>query len=228
MIHSSPLENNVIPQHVAVIMDGNGRWAHKRGLPRSIGHKKGAESARRIVKNAAQIGIKYLTLFGFSSENWNRPEDEIQELMKLLRNFLRSETPDLHKNNVRLSVMGDRSAFDADIIALIDNTENLTKENDAIHVIIALNYGGRHDIAQAAEKLIDQALKDGEKPDSADIEHLLSHALMTGTIPDPDLLIRTSGEQRISNFCSGNVPIRRWFSPRHSGLILTKMIWKKH
>ncbi|PCJ99749.1 MAG: di-trans,poly-cis-decaprenylcistransferase [Zetaproteobacteria bacterium] len=201
MTHSSDIQkNDNVPVHVAVIMDGNGRWACKRGLPRRLGHKKGSEAARDIVKNAANAGIKYLTLFGFSSENWNRPKDEIFELMKLLRHYLRSQTADLHKNNVRLSVIGERSAFDDDIIALIKNAEDLTKDNDKIHVIIALNYGGRSDIAQATQYLIEQAIKTGEKPDVSVIEKSLSNALQTAGIPDPDLLIRTSGEQRISNF----------------------------
>ncbi len=191
-------DNNNIPRHVAVIMDGNGRWAKKRGLPRKLGHKKGTESARSIVKNAANAGVKYLTLFGFSSENWNRPKDEIEELMKLLRHYLRSETAEFHKNNARLSVMGDRGAFDADIIELIENAEDLTKDNDSIHVIIALNYGGRNDIIQAAQKLVEQAAKTGKAP--VITEELMSNNLLSSSIPDPDLLIRTSGEQRISNF----------------------------
>lgn len=181
-----------IPKHVAVIMDGNGRWARKRGLPRSVGHKKGAESAKKIVELAADSGVKFLTLFGFSSENWSRPEDEIQELMKLLRHYLRSQTAEFHKKNARLSVIGDRSAFDRDIIDLIENAESLTKNNDKIHVLIALNYGGKQDIVQAVERIIDQ------KP--VDIEKAISENLLTAGVPDPDLLIRTSGEQRISNF----------------------------
>ncbi len=191
-------KNNNIPIHVAVIMDGNGRWARKRGLPRTMGHKKGAESARLIVKSAANAGVKYLTLFGFSSENWNRPKDEINDLMKLLRHYLRSQTAEFHKNNAKLSVIGDRSAFDDDIVKLIENAEELTCDNDAIHVIIALNYGGRADIVQAAQKLVDQAVKAGTAPIIT--EQTISNSLLTANIPDPDLLIRTSGEQRISNF----------------------------
>ena len=192
--------NTNIPQHVAIIMDGNGRWAHKRGLPRSIGHKKGAESAKTIVKHAANCGIKYLTLFGFSSENWNRPEDEIQELMKLLRHYLRSQTAEFHNNNARLSVIGDREAFDSDIIELIENAENLTKDNDGIHVIIALNYGGRNDIAQATQSMIKKSIEEGNVPSIKEIQQNFVQNLLTRDIPDPDLLIRTSGEQRISNF----------------------------
>ncbi len=206
-----------IPKHIAVIMDGNGRWAKKRGLPRVMGHKKGAESARKIVENSARAGIKYITLFGFSSENWSRPEAEIKELMKLLRNYLRSQTADFHKNNAKLSVIGDRTAFDEDIIDLIHNAEELTKGNDAIHVIIALNYGGKNDIAFATKKIIEQSLESNIVPNISEIEQLISNSLMTKDIPDPDLLIRTSGEQRISNFllwqCS------------YSEMVFTDVLW---
>lgn len=188
------------PTHVAIIMDGNGRWARKRALPRSMGHKRGAESARKVTEYAVNAGIKYLTLFGFSSENWNRPKDEIQELMKLLKHYLRSETAELHRKNAKLSVIGDRTAFSDDIISLIENAENLTHDNTAIHVIIALNYGGRNDIAQAAQTVIQQALNEGNAPTVDTVENLIDQNLMTKNIPDPDLLIRTSGEQRISNF----------------------------
>ncbi len=194
---TNSVEHN-IPLHVAVIMDGNGRWARKRGLPRKLGHKKGSEAARLIVKSAANAGVKYLTLFGFSSENWNRPKDEIGELMKLLRHYLSSQTAEFHKNNARLSVIGDRSAFDSDIVKLIENAEDLTRDNDSIHIIIALNYGGRADIVQAAQKLVSQAVKSGDVPNIT--EDMMSNAMLSADIPDPDLLIRTSGEQRISNF----------------------------
>lgn len=184
----------VAPKHIAIIMDGNGRWAAKRALPRTAGHKKGAEAAKRAVKAAADLGVEYLTLFGFSSENWRRPQTEIADLMQLLRYYLRSETADMHKSNVRMRVIGDRSKFDEDIIELIDNAETLTAGNTGIQVIIALNYGGRQDILQAVEKL----MQNGDRVQ--DIEAAFTSALMTAGIPDPDLLIRTSGEQRISNF----------------------------
>ncbi|MGH1377373.1 MAG: isoprenyl transferase [Alphaproteobacteria bacterium] len=208
---------NDVPVHVAVIMDGNGRWAKKRGLPRSMGHKKGSESAQRIVENAAKSGVKYLTLFGFSSENWNRPSDEIKELMKLLRHYLRSQTSEMHKNNVRLSVIGDKTAFDDDIVDLIKNAEELTQNNTKIHVVIALNYGGRVDIAQAAKKLIDKAVMDGVVPDIKQIENDFSNSLFTAGIPDPDLLIRTSGEQRISNFLL--------WQCAYSEMVFTQTLW---
>jgi undecaprenyl diphosphate synthase len=194
------IQNSTLPQHVAVIMDGNGRWATRRGLPRAAGHKQGAEAARRIVRAAAKAGINYITLFGFSSENWSRPQDEISELMKLLRYYLRSETVDLHKNGARLRVIGDRAAFDADIIELIQNAEALTAENVKINVIIALNYGGRHDILQATQGVIKNCMAQDTIPDLAQVEKLFAANLMTAGIPDPDLLIRTSGEKRISNF----------------------------
>lgn len=192
--------NSNIPRHIAIIMDGNGRWAKRRGLPRTAGHKQGAEAARRIVDAAADRGVEYLTLFGFSSENWNRPRAEIEELMKLLRYYLRSETADLHKKNARLRVVGDLSAFDADIIHLIENAEALTQNNMRINVTIALNYGGRKDIAQAAEKLCYQVLEAGIVPPQEAVARALERNLLTHGMPDPDLLIRTSGEKRISNF----------------------------
>lgn len=190
----------VIPEHVAIIMDGNGRWAECRGLPRAAGHKQGAEAARRVVAAAGEAGVKYLTLFAFSSENWSRPEGEVKELMKLLRYYLRAETAELHRKNARLRVIGDRSAFQDDIIELIENAESVTAGNDGITVIIALNYGGRMDITQATQKVAQSYVEQGQVPDLDEVELDLKQALYTGDIPDPDLLIRTSGEQRVSNF----------------------------
>ena len=186
-----------LPHHIAIIMDGNGRWAQSRSLPRVAGHKQGAEAARRVVRAASSLGVDYLTLFGFSSENWSRPEGEIKELMNLLRYYLRGETAELHKNNARLRVIGDRSAFDQDIIDLIDHAETLTRDNDGICVMIALNYGGRNEILGAVQAVAERAADTG---DSADAQQVFEQSLMTAGIPDPDLLIRTSGEQRISNF----------------------------
>ncbi|MCC7305173.1 MAG: di-trans,poly-cis-decaprenylcistransferase [Alphaproteobacteria bacterium] len=200
MSKSQQSQSDMIPRHVAIIMDGNGRWAKRRGLPRSAGHKQGAEAARRIVEAAADRGIEYVTLFGFSSENWNRPRAEIEELMKLLRYYLRSETAELHKKNARLRVVGDQSAFDEDIIQLIRNAEELTARNTRINATIALNYGGRQDIAQAVEKLCRSALENGRIPSREEIGEGIGRNLLTHELPDPDLLIRTSGEKRISNF----------------------------
>jgi undecaprenyl diphosphate synthase len=189
------------PGHVAIIMDGNGRWATRRGLPRSVGHRQGAKALKRTVRAAGELGVKYLTLFGFSSENWNRPEQEIGELMGLLRYYLRSETAELMKNNIRLKVIGDVSAFEPDICKLIYNAEELSKDNDGIFLSIALNYGGRNEILYAVKAL----LAEDKGADLASLElHELQarfeNRLLTAGIPDPDLLIRTSGEQRISNF----------------------------
>ncbi|MBU6474538.1 MAG: isoprenyl transferase [Alphaproteobacteria bacterium] len=191
--------NENIPAHVAIIMDGNGRWATARGLSRTEGHRKGAEAARHVVEAAGELGIRYLTLFAFSSENWNRPADEVNDLMNLLRYYLKKETAELHKNGARIKVIGDRSALPIDIVKLIENAENLTRDNAKITVVLALNYGGRQDIIFAAKELARQVRAD--ETDLATVnENSFSRYMMTGDIPDPDLMIRTSGESRISNF----------------------------
>ncbi|HAT36810.1 MAG TPA: isoprenyl transferase [Rhodospirillaceae bacterium] len=187
------------PTHVAIVMDGNGRWAKARGLPRSEGHRRGAESARKAVQCAADLGIQYLTLFSFSSENWSRSASEIEDLMGLLRWYLRSETAELHKNNVRLKVIGERSRLPKDIVELIENAETTMDGNTGLTLILALSYGGRQDIVAAARILARQVAEGALQSDAID-ESLFGRYLATGGIPDPDLLIRTSGEQRISNF----------------------------
>jgi undecaprenyl diphosphate synthase len=192
--------NPATPRHVAIIMDGNGRWAASRGMPRTVGHQQGAEAVKRTVEAAIDLGIDYLTLFGFSSENWKRPHDEVSELMRLLRYYLRAETAELHKNGIRLRVIGRRADLADDIVAMIDQAEKLTAGNTKLNLVIALNYGGRMDLLQAAEHLVDHALQSGHKPSREEIEALFPAFLMTAGIPDPDVLIRTSGEQRISNF----------------------------
>ncbi len=181
-------------------MDGNGRWAKQRSLPRTAGHRKGIEACKRTVRAAGEIGIEYLTLFGFSTENWSRPADEVNELMRLLRMYLRSETAELHRNNVRMTMIGERAAFSKDLLELIENAEKLTAENDGLNLTIALNYGGRDEIIRAASDMALAMKAQGIEPnfDNAQ-EHFASH-LMTKDLPDPDILIRTSGEQRISNF----------------------------
>ncbi|MEZ0224164.1 MAG: isoprenyl transferase [Alphaproteobacteria bacterium] len=188
-----------IPKHVAIIMDGNGRWATARGLSRSEGHRKGAEAAQRAVEAARDIGIPYVTLFSFSSENWNRPAAEIDDLMNLLRYYLKRETAEMQKSGARLMVIGDRTRLPDDIVAQIEHAEETTKNNKLITVVIALSYGGRQDIVFAARELARLA-----KADKVDIEKIdediFSRYLMTRGIPDPDLMIRTSGESRISNF----------------------------
>jgi len=187
------------PVHVAIIMDGNGRWAKQRSLPRIAGHRRGAEAVRRAVTAAGEFGIAYLTLFGFSSENWKRPAGEVDDLMGLLRHYIRAEIAELHTKGVRLRVIGDRARLPGDIITLIDNAEALTAANTGLRLTIALSYGGRAEIARAARDIA-AAVKSGEiAPEQVD-ETLFARHLLTVDIPDPDLVIRTSGEQRISNF----------------------------
>lgn len=188
-----------VPVHVAIIMDGNGRWATGRGLSRIEGHRKGAVTARVAVESAIDIGIPYLTLFGFSSENWNRPIGEIDDLMGLLRHYLKKEINELHKRGVRLLVIGDKTRLSQDIVQLIENAEKLTESNGKITVVLALSYGGQQDILFAAKELARQAKACAIDPEKID-EDVFSRHLMTGSIPYPDLMIRTSGESRISNF----------------------------
>ena len=188
-----------VPEHVAIIMDGNGRWAKKRGLPRTLGHKQGAETVRKVAEAAADLGIRYLTLFGFSTENWNRPPEEVGELMSLMRFYIKGNIADLHKNGVRLRIIGERHRLAPDILEIVENAEKTTAGNDKLHLTIAFSYGGRQEIVAAAQKLA-FAVQDGTlRPEEID-QTRLSHALLTADMPDPDLLIRTSGEKRISNF----------------------------
>ncbi len=200
MNKNNSISETTVPNHVAIIMDGNGRWAKSRGLPRTAGHRKGVEVVRDIVESAQELGINTITLFGFSSENWNRPQDEINDLMKMLRTYLRSETADLHKSGVRLRVIGDRTAFDSDIVELIENAERLMADNTNLNLVMALGYGGRQDILYAAQTLADHAYRENRKLTKEEVENLFPQFLMTSGIADPDLMIRTSGEQRISNF----------------------------
>jgi undecaprenyl diphosphate synthase len=195
----SPAAVPAPPLHVAIIMDGNGRWALGRGLPRTAGHRQGAEAVKRTVRGAGELGIKYLTLFGFSSENWKRPEAEVTDLMGLMRHYLRTEIKELERNGARLRVLGEREGLAADIVSLISEAEQRTAGNTRIFVNIAINYGARAEIAAAARRLA-QDVRDGRLDPNAIEEGTLSRALMTADMPDPDLLIRTSGEQRLSNF----------------------------
>lgn len=187
------------PVHVAIIMDGNGRWARGRGLPRTAGHRRGAEAARVAVETAGRMGIQYLTLFAFSSENWKRPEAEISDLMGLLRHYLRNEIDKFHESGVRLRVIGNRSRLSSDIVRLIDAGEERTAGNEKMTLIIALNYGGRAEVAAASRELARKVAAGKLAAEDID-EALIADHLETAGIPDPDLLIRTSGEQRISNF----------------------------
>ena len=187
------------PLHVAIIMDGNGRWAKARGLPRSVGHKRGVEAVRRTVEAAKQMGIGYLTLYAFSAENWKRPLGEITDLMGLLRLYLRSEIANLNKNGVRLKVIGDRSKLGPDIVQLVEDGEAKTAGNQALNLTLALSYGGRQEIVTAVRALAAEAAAGRLDPTAID-DSVVARHLATSDMPDPDLLIRTSGEKRISNF----------------------------
>lgn len=187
------------PRHVAIIMDGNGRWAKSRGMPRVAGHRKGVDAVRQTIEAAGELGIKYLTLFSFSSENWRRSTEEVGDLMGLLRRYLKSEIADLHSKNVRFRVIGERERLDQDIVRLIEDAELTTERNTGLTLVLALSYGGRSEIARAAHKMARAVELGLLRATAVDEDHFAAY-LDTAGIPDPDLLIRTSGEQRISNF----------------------------
>jgi undecaprenyl diphosphate synthase len=188
-----------IPNHVAIILDGNGRWAKKRMMPRNYGHIQGAKTVEQICEDADGLGIKYLTVYAFSTENWNRPDEEVTLLMKLLRNYLKDCVKRANTNNMRVRVIGERSRLSEDILNKIEELEESTKNNTGLNFTIALNYGSRDEILRGVQKIA-QEVKDG-KLDVADIsEDMISNHLDTAGIPDPDLLIRTSGEERLSNY----------------------------
>jgi undecaprenyl diphosphate synthase len=180
-------------------MDGNGRWAKARGLPRSIGHREGVEAVRRTVRAAIELSIPYLTIYSFSSENWSRPAEEIDELMGLMKRFIRRDLAELHQANVKIRIIGDRDGVDPELMALIDEAIELTAANSGLTLVIAFNYGARNEIARAVRRLTREVAEGRLSPEAIDID-AISQALDTGGVPDPDLLIRTSGEQRLSNF----------------------------
>mgnify|MGYP001225837504 CR=1 FL=1 len=192
-------DSNGVPVHVAIIMDGNGRWAQSRGLSRAAGHAEGSEAVRRTVKASKQLGIRYLTLYGFSLENWKRPAKEIADLMGLLRLYLRKEIAELDREGVRIRFIGDRTLLEPDIISLIEMSEQRTRGNTQLDLIVALSYGSRQEITTAARQLALDAAGGEIDPDTID-EDTLNARLFTRDIPDPDLIVRTSGEQRLSNF----------------------------
>ncbi len=204
------------PAHVAIIMDGNGRWAKSRGLPRIAGHRRGAEAVRRTVEAAGELGIAYLTLFGFSSENWKRPVDEVDDLMGLLRHYIRAEIAELHAKGVRVRIIGERRRLAPDIVTLIDNAETLTSGNGGLTLTIALSYGGRAEIAAAARAIAEAVVQGRLAPEQID-EAAVASRLFTAGMPDPDLLIRTSGEQRISNFLL--------WQTAYAELVFTSTLW---
>ena len=188
-----------IPNHVAIIMDGNGRWAKSRGMPRSLGHKAGVDALRETVRNASEFGISYLTLYAFSSENWSRPASEVSDLMGLLKLFIRRDLAELHKSNVKIRIIGDRINVPGDISVLLSEAEALTRNNDKLTLIIAFNYGSRDEIVRAVRKIAEAVKSGAISAETIDAE-ALTRSLDTAGIPDPDLIIRTSGEMRLSNF----------------------------
>ncbi len=199
-----------LPRHVAVIMDGNGRWARRRGLPRRLGHRAGIGPVRSTVETCGKLGIEYLTLFAFSSENWSRPREEVTGLMRLFVESLRREVDELHENRVRLSFVGARERLPGGLARLMDDAERRTADNDGLRLIVAAAYGGRWDIGQAARALAAEVAEGRRSVDSVDEEAVASRLALAGC-PDPDLLIRTGGERRISNFLLWNLAYTELF-----------------
>ncbi|HLN08402.1 MAG TPA: isoprenyl transferase [Xanthobacteraceae bacterium] len=187
------------PRHVAIIMDGNGRWAKLRGLPRAEGHRRGVEALRVTVRAAGELGIGVLTIFSFSSENWGRPAAEVRDLMGLLRRFIRHDLNELHASNVRVRIIGERADLDAEILKLLDEAEGLTRLNTGLILVVAFNYGARQEIARAARRIARATAAGAVVPEEITAELFAQH-LDAPDVPDPDLIIRTSGEQRLSNF----------------------------
>lgn len=193
------LDKNNIPKHIALIMDGNGRWAKERNLPRSMGHKAGVETIRRVITEADELGVKYLTLYAFSTENWKRPKDEVSTLMKLLVQYLRKEIDELDSKGVIINVLGDISKLPQECIDEINKASLRTKNNKGITMNVALNYGGRNEIIRAIKSIVNEEKKGGLNIDDIDDE-MINKYLYTAGMPDPDIIIRPSGEQRLSNF----------------------------
>jgi undecaprenyl diphosphate synthase len=187
------------PRHVAIIMDGNGRWAAARGLPRTEGHRRGVEALRKTVRAAGELGIRILTIFSFSSENWMRPVAEIRDLMGLLRRFIRNDLAELHGNNVKVRVIGERDSLAPDIRRLLEEAEELTRENTGLILVVAFNYGARQEIARAVRGIAEDVVHGRLEPAAVTAE-LIGRRLDAPDLPDPDVIIRTSGEQRLSNF----------------------------
>jgi undecaprenyl diphosphate synthase len=196
---AAALAPRAAPRHVALIMDGNGRWAAARGLPRFEGHRRGVEALRRTVRAAIELGVDFLTVYSFSVENWSRPPEEVQSLLALLHRFIRNDLADLRANNVRVKVIGDRIELADEIAALLSEAEEMTAANTGLTLVVAFNYGARQEIAAAARTLAMEVAAGRLRPEDIDVEAIASR-LDTADIPDPDLIIRTSGEQRLSNF----------------------------
>lgn len=188
-----------IPEHVAIIMDGNGRWSKERGLPRSAGHEAGARTLSRLIEDIHEFPIKWLTLFAFSSENWARPTEEIEDLFLLLRKFVENDLEKIKQNNIRIRIIGDRHSLPEDILDLLTQSEKLTQENDGLTVVIAFNYGSRNEILRAVKKICNEVQSGIINIKDISVENI-AEKLDTNFMPDPDLIIRTSGEMRLSNF----------------------------
>ena len=214
--HLSPEAKTSLPQHVAIIMDGNGRWAKQRSLPRIEGHRQGAESARTIIRTSGELGIKYLTLYAFSAENWNRPKDEVDALMKYLIHYLKTETPELNKNNVRLEVIGQIYRLPENVQEHLRKSIATLSKNSGLTLVMALSYGSRIEIVDAVRRIAEKA-RDGKLEPAAITEEVISQHLWTRNIPDPDLLIRTSGEMRVSNFLLWQIS--------YAELVITPTLW---
>lgn len=215
-VPSGPPSTQSVPEHVAVIMDGNGRWARSRGMPRAAGHRAGVKSARAMVEACGERGIRVLTLFAFSSENWSRPRSEVSALMKLMLEALGREVNELARNGVQLRFVGARQRLSADIQERMTSAERQTSDNDKLILVIALGYGGRWDLVQAAQGLARDVQNGILDPEAID-EEAMSRYLSLSTLPDPDLLIRTGGESRISNFLLWNLA--------YSELYFTDCLW---
>ncbi len=209
---ANELENLVIPKHIAIILDGNGRWAKKRGLPRTAGHKAGAKTVEKICEDAYRLGVEYVTLYAFSTENWSRPESEVSMLMNLLRDYLSDCLNNAKKNNMQVRVIGDKSGLAPDIVEKINEVEEASKVYTGLKLQIAINYGGRDEIKRAFIKLAEQ-VKEGKLLPSDINEELIDNSLDTAGIPAPDLLIRTSREQRISNFLLWQLAYTEFYFP---------------
>jgi undecaprenyl diphosphate synthase len=188
-----------VPRHVAIIMDGNGRWASARGLPRSAGHKQGIEALRRTVRAAGELGIEFLTIYSFSTENWSRPKPEVAFLLELLRRFIQQDVAELHASGVRIKIIGIREGLEKSLLRMLEDAEKLTQDNRKLTLVVAFNYGSRQEIAAAAQRLALDVAAGVLKPEAVTTDALASR-LSTAGMPDPDLLIRTGGEERISNF----------------------------
>ena len=207
------IDKNNIPKHVAIIMDGNGRWAKERGLPRSAGHRAGINRVKEIIKATSELGVKVVTLFAFSTENWSRPKKEINLLMRALNNFLDREINELDKNNIRLMVIGQDKPIPQYLLAKIKKVKERTKDNTGLIFVLALNYGSRQEIVDAVKKFTNAVIKDKANLEDLDMENF-SNYLYTAGLPDPDLLIRTSGQMRISNFLLWQLSYAELYFPR--------------